>query len=515
MKKLKTHTHWAQQLANKIIEEKQEPYIISAGITTSGPAHLGTLCEFLFPSAIHQELISRNKNSKFYFFADIYDAFDSIPIVMQKYSNELKPHLGKPLYSVPDPTNTSNSFGDYFLDEVKDLMQQFNISAEIVRMNEVYKKGFFDKYIKLYIEKIDLVKKAILESSINKKELSKDWAPFMPICQKCGKIATTRVLNFNTQEYEYICDKDVGYTKGCGYVGKDSFSNHNYKLIWRLHWPAWLDYFKTSCEGAGVDHHTRGGSWSTVLKIFKYIFQKPAPIGYKYGFILFKGKKYSKSKGIGMGVSDLIQLLPPEIIKFILLKYDLNENIDIDPKNTNLLRMFDKYNEAKQNINKNPEDLSKAQLKDTIAFKYSKPKVDWKSNFLDIVLYYQIYQDFEKVGELLNDKQGVNYLSKYVLNWIKRKYLPEQYMFSYSPNLNLTSNKQLVLEFFNNLSNNMSDIDIHNYFFEFAKKHNLEPKQIFREIYLTILSKEKGPRLGKLIKIIGVETIKNDLNKLV
>ncbi len=97
--------HWTEQLARRAIDEKTEPYVISAGITTSGPAHLGTLCEFLFPGTIKKEIMKLSgKQCKFYFFADIYDAFDSVPVSMQQYEAQLAPYLGKPLCDVPDPT---------------------------------------------------------------------------------------------------------------------------------------------------------------------------------------------------------------------------------------------------------------------------------------------------------------------------------------------------------------------------------------------------------------------------
>src|SRR3989339_654087 len=123
------HKHWSEWLADRIIEEKKEPYIITAGITTSGPAHLGTLCEFLFPNAIKKQLEKKGKQATFYFLADILDAFDSVPVAMEKYSKELEPHLGKPLCFVPDPTGKSKSFGDYFLDEVRGLMGLFGVHA--------------------------------------------------------------------------------------------------------------------------------------------------------------------------------------------------------------------------------------------------------------------------------------------------------------------------------------------------------------------------------------------------
>ena len=39
----------------------------------------------------------------------------------------------------------------------------------------------------------------------------------------------------------------------------------------------------------------------------------------------------------------------------------------------------------------------------------------------------------------------------------------------------------------------------------------MPPAQMFKECYLALLGKEKGPKLGKLIEAMGVEKVKNDV----
>ncbi len=164
--------HWSEQLAEQVIKEHREPYVITAGITTSGPAHLGTLCEFLFPGMIKKALVRSGKKAKFYFLADILDAFDSVPLVMERYAAELLPHLGKPLCNVPDPTNKSKSFGDHFLDEVRELMKKFSIDAEVVRINDAYNEGKFDELARLFLNNEQQARELIESTSgkIEKKD---------------------------------------------------------------------------------------------------------------------------------------------------------------------------------------------------------------------------------------------------------------------------------------------------------------------------------------------------------
>ena len=44
--------HWAEQLAEEVKKRYKPPFIITGGMTTSGPTHFGTVCEFLFPGTI-------------------------------------------------------------------------------------------------------------------------------------------------------------------------------------------------------------------------------------------------------------------------------------------------------------------------------------------------------------------------------------------------------------------------------------------------------------------------------
>ena len=190
---------------------------------------------------------------------------------MEKYSKELEPHLGKPLCDVPDPTGKSKSFGDHFLDEVRELMKLFGVEAEVVRINEWYASGKIDKHIKFFLEN-EAQANEIIERTSGKTN-SKDWSAIMPVCAKCGKIATTRVTSHDSENYEYVCDRNVKYTTGCGFNGKNSIYDHKCKLVWRLHWPMWHDLADTKSEGAGVDHFTKGGSHDTLSAVFKEMFK--------------------------------------------------------------------------------------------------------------------------------------------------------------------------------------------------------------------------------------------------
>ena len=207
-----------------------------------------------------------------------------------------------------------------------------------------------------------------------------------------------------------------------------------------------------------------------------------------------------------MGVRQMVVLIPVEIIKYMLLRPDLEENIDIDPTSQNLLRTIEDFQEAGKLILS--DDTSRADRKRLIAHDMSTDKPKWKVHFLDVLLYYQIYGNWDEVGRLTKDPEGANYLKPYVEAWIAQDFIPDEYRFKYQPNVKPATHN--VKKFLASLKEGMDALALHNAVFDFAKANSIEPKQMFVEIYDAFIGKPKGPRVGKFLEALGVEKVKRD-----
>ena len=501
--------HWVETLAEKIAEVKKEPFVVSSGLTPSGSAHMGTVCEFLYPSIIYSRLKAEKKQAKFFFVIDIMDAFDGIPSDLEDKRKELEPHLGKPLCNVPDPHGCCGSYGMHFLNKALEVISKLDIDMpELLAANKLYQEGKYDSYAMLFFREIDIIKEIIERTSMRK--LGKDWSPIMPICSRCGKIATTRVLSFNLEngEYEYSCDRDTKYTKGCGFIGKEKIENHNYKITWRLDWPARQDFLTVSVEGAGVDHMTKGGSWDTSEVIHREIFKTDPLLSYKYGFVMLEGKKYSKSKGIGLSVLELLELMPPEVLKYALLRPDIEENIDFKPDPLSLLIMIEEYSNAAGIAElvdagtmsfdglKRHEQKKVAAAKLAGLFRFGKSPTE-------LFMYRSIYGTWDAVEEIIGKIDGE--LKGFADRWIAKGLVPEEYSFEYSPKQN-----EISREFFARINPSADATVIHNAVFDFAKKKELGAGEVFKQLYSAMIGRERGPKLGKLVFALGVERVKKD-----
>jgi lysyl-tRNA synthetase class 1 len=524
------HKHWIEQLGQQVVANGSGPYTITAGMTTSGPTHMGTLCEMLYPQAIVHYLKREGHKARYVFIADILDAFDSVPASHTAHEAQLTPFLGQPLCKVPDPDHCHSSLGEHFLSDSLEVAKSFGVQPTIVLAETLYSSGAMDEYALLFIAKADECRRVLSETSLN-PNLPADWAPIMPLCSNCHRIATTRVTKLLPDAYEYACTKDTKYVKACGHSGLNAIADHQYKLVWRLHWPAWMAHFKTSIEGAGMDHHTRGGSWDTCQAIFREIFNHEPPVGYQFGFVLFQGQKYSKSKGIGLGVRELLTLLPPEVLAFALLRPDLTENRDINPTSENLLRMINEFQEAgylaeklgllngskfapsdskvQQSVSPVAE-LSRAERKRALAFALSSSKPIWRVEYADLLIYYGLYGNWDAVAAKLGHADDIARLAPFVQTWQAKGLIPDDYQFKFQPT---PTDDPAILDWAARLQPAQSAIDIHQLVFTVAKERQIKPGELFARLYQTLIGKPRGPKMGRLVEILGVARVKDALLK--
>ena len=505
----KKNMHWSELIAKNVIDKKDAPYTVMSGITTSGPLHPGTLCEFMFANAIYKSIQKLGGEARFVFVADILDAFDNIPAPFMEYATELSPHLGKPLSDVPDPKGCHASFADHFLAQATDAMKKFGAEPQIIRADVAYAGGEYDEYATEFAKRKDEIKNIVQKSS-RRETMPEDWHPIMPICEKCGKVATTRVLSYSDGEYEYACDQKTNYgAEGCGHKGSAKITDHMYKLLFRLDWPARQDRENVSVEGGSVDHHTRGGTLSTVGAVHREFFRTEPPIFYKFGFLKYKGKKYSKSKGIGHSMEELMELLPIPVLEYALLRPDIQEDKELVLDEKTLLFLITDFEHA--SILDLEAELARADRKKAISYTFTEGR-KWKAPMADLLLNYAIYKDWNRVGELLDDQEGVKYISKYVDEWILRGWIPDKYVFELG-NKGTPVRPELVKKFANALKEGMDAEDIQVLIFETAQAEEVPPKELFRDLYTVLIGKEMGPRFGNFAVIIGIPKVKELLSE--
>ncbi|MGC8615304.1 MAG: lysine--tRNA ligase [Thermoprotei archaeon] len=483
-------SNWIEDLATRVMARPGK-HVIASAITTSGPTHLGTVEEFFFPSVITKKLLEMGDDPDFIFIGDILDAFDSVPAGVP---GDLRPYLGKPLVDVPDPYGCHSSYGGHFLADTVSFMQKLGIYPKVIPVSDLYRAGYYDPYVKLFFERLPVVREILSVTSL--RQVPSSWMDVvMPICEKCGNIATTRVTGFDGQYIYYVDDKDVGYARGCGHSGKIPLSSHRWKMAWRLDWPTRQAFLGVTLEGAGKDHHTRGGSWDTAEAIHRQLFGREPPLTYRWGFILLNGRKMSKSQGVG-SLATLMKYLPPEVLKYFLLRVDIEKDKNLDDSGEGLIKLIEEFED---NL-REPRDEKKA-----LAIHFSDPSPGWEARFVSVLLAYEIEGSWEGAKRRLGLKG--DYLRPYVEAWANSDKLPEELRIIYRPK----KAEGLVLEWVNSLTGSETGAEASKKLRDLANQKGVPLEFAFSSVYETLIGRKSGPRLSSLIDVLGLKRIIQDV----
>lgn len=331
----------------KIIEGLAGPQIINDSKTPSGRVHVGSLRGVLIHDAIYRALRDRKTEVTYQYGIDDYDPLDSVPA---DATPSLQEYMGYPLSNIPAPAGSkATDFADHYASEFLDIFPELGVGAQVYRMRDVYRSGRFNKAIGTILKKSDVVRKIYAE--VSRAARLDDWHPFQVICENCGKIGTTEVTAYDGKEVTYQCREDlVSWARGCGYRGKVSPFDGNGKLPWKLEWAAKWHTFGITIEGAGKDHCTKGGSHDVAAHCLKEIFGDTPPVNVPYEFFLVSGAKMSSSKGIGTAAREIANFLPPEILRFLMIRTPPKRTVNFSTDFEYIVKLFNEHDRLVDNV---------------------------------------------------------------------------------------------------------------------------------------------------------------------
>lgn len=332
---------WCDELAAKV----NGPQTINDSKTPSGRAHVGALRGPLIHDAIFRTLKSKSVPVRYLFGVDDYDPVDEIPYGEAEHFEK---YLGAPLCNTPPPPGSkATDMADHYITEYFGVFAELGIRPEFYRMREIYRTGKFNEAIDAILRKADVVRKIYKE--VSGSERAEDWHPFQVICEKCGRIGTTVVSAYDGKEVVYECRPDlVKWARGCGHRGQMSPFDGRGKLPWKLEWCAKWRTFPVTIEGAGQDHSTKGGSRDVAMACLRAIFGQEPPLNCPYDFFLVGGAKMSSSKGIGVTSRDMADFLPPEILRFLLVRPPPRQPVNFEPSEVYIIKLFNDFDRYQQ-----------------------------------------------------------------------------------------------------------------------------------------------------------------------
>lgn len=308
--------------------------------TPSGRVHVGALRGVVIHDLIYKSLFDHGVESKFTYVFDDHDPMDAIPSYLDQA--KWKKYSGMQLYKIPSPQAGFKNFAEFYALEFQHVFEKINCHPEIIWASELYNSGQMNGVIKEILDNSDKVRQIYKE--VTKKERPKDWYPFNPICEKCQKVGTTKVYQWDGRAVHYRCMEDlVVWAKGCGYNGKRTPYDGAGKLPWKVEWAAKWKVIGVTVEGAGKDHMSSGGSHDIASQVSTKILRYPIPFPVEYEWFTIEGKKMSSSKGIGVSAKEVADVLPTDLLRFLIVRAPIEAHLDFNPFGDTILNLFDDY----------------------------------------------------------------------------------------------------------------------------------------------------------------------------
>ncbi len=490
---------WADQVAAEIVAAGKGK-VAATGITPSGEIHIGNMREVVTADVAVRAVTALGSTPQFIYIADTYDPLRRVYPFLK--AEKYQPHIGSPLSEIPCPCDRHPSYAEHFLEPFLRSLETLDIRMEVLRADQLYKEGRYTKNIFRALEATNKIREIL------KKETGKatedDWSPFNPICNACKHMTGTKVVGFRAdkEEIDYQCD--------CGDKGTVTAKGGG-KLTWRVDWPARWEMLGVTIEPFGKDHASAGGSYDTGVRIVREVFgaEPPFPIVYEW-ISLRGGGDMSSSKGNVISIADMLETVPPDVLKYSVLKTKPNRSIVFDP-GLPLLSLIDEY-----------DDLTSANRNARAAeFATVHGRAPVGAPFRHLVMLTQTTQD--KVTEIaaILKRNGYEALDmemlaarvKYARKWLDR-FAPEDLKFSLQPKLpemarSLTPQQKSALRIISEkLRSGMNADDIHQLIYSVKDEAALTPNLLFEAIYKSLLGKAKGPRAGFFLASLDAGFVK-------
>lgn len=498
---------WHQDVAASV----SGPQIINDSKTPSGPVHVGALRGVLIHDAVYRALAERGIPAEFRYGIDDYDALDELPPAYREHSQR---YLGMPLCNVPAPDESAApNIAEFYISPFLDVLAELNVSATYYRMSGLYRSGVLDGEIDKILSNAPVVRRVYREVSGSRR--ADDWFPFHVICERCGRIASTRVYAYDGTEVSYECvDGLVSWSPGCGNKGRISPFGGNGKLPWKLEWVARWNNFPVTIEGAGKDHNTRGGSREVAATCLREIFHREPPINIPYEFFLVGGAKMSSSKGVGVTAREMATLVPPDVLRFLMVRTPPSRPVDFPPVREKIVRLYSDFDRMRAKAaTQQPGELDRELL----AISQTRPEPHYFTSPFDLVLAMAQLPHIDPVRETERLKGApltpleLEHLASRVESaryWLTQYAAPDEKfeltdrLAEVAPRLGVLQREFLHLVAAELASVTWSPEALQALLFDAARLTPLPQSAAFGAVYLVLSGQEWGPRAGNLLAFL-------------
>ena len=489
---------WADQIAREA-KAYNGKHVVGDAKTPSGRIHIGSLRGLVIHDIIHKAVVDSGQKSEYVYRFDDFDPMDGFPPDLPE---SYRKHMGEPLCNIPSPEKGFDSLAQYYALEFKGVFEKLGCHPQIVWASEAYRSGKMNSLVRTALENAEKIREINVRVSGAKK--AEGWLPINVVCEKCGKIGTTQVTDFDGKTVRYVC---VGakYAEGCKHEARISPLDGNSKLTWKAEWAAQFKLYEITIEGAGKDHYAAGGARDVSSQIVEQVFNYPNPYNFPYEFFLLGGRKMSTSKGIGVSAKDISDSTPSELLRFLFTRYKPRTAIEFNPDGETIPRLYDDWDKFSR-IHFGREENRDPDVPRIFALSQlsGKAKEHFHPQFSFVAFLVQVPSaDVAKAIEKYKgspltheEKEELKARTEYAKVWLE-KFADESAKISIAKNADWNGvsekAKQALSEYaeFLGLSEEKQSEKVR----EICAARGISIQEFYKAAYKIFISREKGPKL--------------------
>jgi len=527
----KKYEFWLDSIAKQVIERERKLkrgikiFRCESGLGASGFPHIGSFGDVVRNYAASLALKDQGVKSELIAYSDDSDGLRKVPLTLPDW---LEKFIGMPVSNIPDPVGKChNSFGEHMRSLLLDALDKTGIEYNHHSATEDYKKGIFNEKIETLLLNAEKIGKIVKELSGQEKFI--EALPYFPVCEKCGKMYTTRAYELLPKEHRvlYVCDQEfVGknvnngkeiVVKGCGHKGEASYLNGNGKVSWKTEFAMRWSTLQIAFEAHGKDILD---SVKINDAISREVLRFEPPLHIVYEMFLDKsGKKIAKSFG---------NVFTPQVwfnygnakslILLMLKRFEGTRELDVTdiPKYMDELDRLEKVYFGLEMIKDIRELTNSKRLFEYVNFLKppKRPSLHVAYNTMieiarilpeenQVEFALKKLKEFGLIGKSSAEiRRDAEEKLKFAKNWFKDFYRLEPEAISISK-----KERNAIEELIEAIKIEKGGEEMQTRIFEIAKNNSIQPKDFFKLIYKIILKSERGPRLGPYILEIGKEEI--------
>jgi lysyl-tRNA synthetase class 1 len=530
---------WADRKAREVGERRRfhfleeevpeiRPLTVKTSASLSGALHIGRLSDTIRSDSLCRALRDLGYGVRFLWVAEDMDPFRKIP---EGVPEEYREFIGTPVTGVPDPWECHASYAEHHAERYFEVLEEFtDTDLERFSMREEYRKGSFRPYIRALLENLEEVREIL--NRYRQKPLDPRWCPWNPLCERCGKIITPRVTAFEGGKVRYRCEDysfETHVAEGCGYEGWNDPLEGEGKLMWKGEWASQWVHWRIVAEGAGKEYAVPTSAWWVNGELVERIFRFPMPVSLFYEHLLIDGKKMSASVGNVVYPEEWLRFAPPQLLRFFYNKKLMKTRSFSWRDLPRLYDEYDLYARVYHGIER-PANEKEARHMERL-YEVSQLGEVEPPNPLPFSHAVMVIQFFPEEEARLESLQRSGHLDEERLPLIQRRLAyAEEWATHHAP-------EDLRIERDRNPAETASHLDpgqkaflralgdwleegersreeIQAGVFSLIEDVGIPRKRAFQGIYLLLLGKERGPKVGTLIHALGREGVLKRLREV-